>query len=262
MNQTGNRTPFPGPLRRRVRRIRPALPLIVAAAIALGGPALQADPAQSESQQRPFTTSFRMLDCTFQSNSGANPHFSLEPGHRLMLEGAEGDETIDLQITVLDETLDINVPGLGTVTTRVVEERERVDGDLAEVSRNFFAICGETADVFYFGEDVDIYEDGVIVSHDGAWRAGVNGARPGLIMPGSFLLGARYFQEVAPGIALDRGENQGHALTVHVPAGVFADCVSVFETSALHASDRSFKVYSPGVGLIIDDALSLIAWMP
>ena len=42
-----------------------------------------------------------------------------------------------------------------------------------------------------------IVEDGRIVSHEGAWRAGVDGAQPGLIMPGTFLLGSRYFQEIA-----------------------------------------------------------------
>ena len=61
-------------------------------------------------------------------------------------------------------------------------------------------------DVFYFGEDVDIFENGTI-SHDGAWLAGVDDALPGLLMPGTFLLGARYFQEVASGVALDRSEN-------------------------------------------------------
>ena len=83
------------------------------------------------------------------------------------------------------------------VTTRVVEERELEDGELVEISRNFFAICNRDNSVFYFGEDVDFYENGVIVSHDGAGRAGVNGARAGILMPGTLLLGARHFQGVA-----------------------------------------------------------------
>jgi hypothetical protein len=90
---------------------------------------------------------------------------------------------------------------------RVVEEREWQDDELVEVSRNFFARCKETGDVFYFGEEVDLYEDGEIVGHGGAWLAGRDGALPGIIMPGRFLLGSRYYQEVAPDIALDRGEN-------------------------------------------------------
>ena len=39
-------------------------------------------------------------------------------------------------------------------------------------------------DIFYFGEDVDDYENGEIVSHGGAWLAGANGSKAGMIMPG------------------------------------------------------------------------------
>jgi hypothetical protein len=130
------------------------------------------------------------------------------------------------------------------------------------VSRNFFALCEETRDVYYFEEDVDDYEDGEIVGHGGGWRAGVDSAMPGLIMPGTFLLGARYFQEIAPGVALDRGENHRMQLSVTVPAGTFTDCVSVFETDALEPSDWGIKVYAPGVGLIVDETLQLESWTP
>jgi hypothetical protein len=36
-----------------------------------------------------------------------------------------------------------------------------------EISRNYFAMCKPTSNAIYFGEDVDIYEDGEIVSHEG-----------------------------------------------------------------------------------------------
>lgn len=236
--------------------------LALVTALAIGPNALFADPGQSESDNRPFTTAFRLGDCTFKSTGSNNPFFILDPGHQLILIGEEGKEEVEVQITVLKDTENITLPGLGTIKTRVVEEREWADGELAEVSRNFFALCAETRDVFYFGEDVDNYEDGVVVNHDGAWRAGADGAMPGLIMPGTILLGARYFQEIAPGVALDRGENQGMQLMVEAPAGTFMDCVSVFETSALESSARSFKVYAPGVGLIMDDTLALVSWTP
>lgn len=233
---------------------------VLVAVIFAGAAVLRAEPAKSGSLQRPYTTSFRLADCTFLPRGDDNPYFILDPGHQLLLEGAEGKEEVRLQITVLDDTQDITLPGLGVIRTRVVEEREWIDGELAEVSRNFFALCAETRDVFYFGEDVDNYEGGVIANHDGAWRAGVNGALPGLIMPGTFLLGSRYFQEIAPGEALDRGENLGMDLTIEGPAGEFEGCVSVFETSALEPSSTSFKVYAPGIGLIVDDSLALVSW--
>jgi hypothetical protein len=230
------------------------------AALASDAPLLGA--AQSQSDKRPFTASFRLQDCTFRSTGDANPFFILDPGHRLVLRGEEDGEEVEVRITVLRETQDIALPGLGTVRTRVVEEREWVDGEIAEVSRNFFALCAETSDVYYFGEDVDNYEDGVVVDHHSAWRAGVDGATPGLIMPGTFLLGSRYFQEVAPGVALDRGENQAMDLTVATPAGIFAGCVSVFETTPLEPGEKGVKVYAPGVGLIVDETLVLEEWTP
>jgi hypothetical protein len=144
------------------------------------------------------------------------------------------------------------------VTTRVVEEREFEDGEPIEVSRNFFALCEKTNDVYYFGEDVDIYEDGEVVSHDGAWLAGRNGAKPGIVMPGTFLLGSRYFQEIAPGVAQDRAENVAMGFKVETPAGRFSQCVEVTETSPLEPGAESTKVYCPGVGLVRDNDLELV----
>jgi hypothetical protein len=203
-----------------------------------------------------FTSSFRLEDCEFLAR-GANPHFILEPERQLAYEG----EDAELFITVLEETRRIQLPIGGrprTIRTAVVEEREFEDGEIKEISRNFFALCEKTNDVYYFGEEVDIYEDGEVVSHDGAWLAGQDGAQPGIVMPGSFLLGSRYFQEVAPGVALDRAEHVAEGLEVETEAGQFQDCVEVTETSPLEPGSESTKVYCPGVGLVIDNDLVLV----
>ncbi|HEX7185340.1 MAG TPA: hypothetical protein VF756_26180 [Thermoanaerobaculia bacterium] len=209
-----------------------------------------------------FTDQFRLEDCTWSAWGRQNPYFSLKPGRQLVLEGEENGEEIRAEITVLQELETISFRTAKgatlTVTTRVVEEREFEDGELVEVSRNWFARCVETSDIFYFGEEVDIYEDGVLVNHHGAWRAGEDGALPGLIMPGTFLLGSKYFQEMAPDVAEDRAENVGMGLRVVVPAGTFRGCVSVEETNALSPGDRGIKVYCPGVGIVKDEALELV----
>ena len=155
-------------------------------------------------------------------------------------------------ITVLDAT--VTVDG---VETRVIREVETHDGELVEISRNFFAICQETGNVFYFGEEVDIYEGGVVVSHEGSWRAGQNGARPGVIMPGSPMLGARYFQEIAPGVAMDRAEVLQLNAVVGSPFGVFQRCLKTIETTPLEPDAKEFKFYAPGVGLVVDGTLFL-----
>lgn len=220
-----------------------------------------------------FTDEFPIADCEFETNEfeaeEANRYFTLKPGRELHYNNyacaseGECDEVEELVITVLNRTRNITFEADGkkkTVTTRVVRERETANGELVEISRNFFAECDDTQDVYYFGENVNIYEDGKIVSHDGAWLAGKNGAKPGIIFPGgAFLLGARYFQEVAPGIALDRAEHVDMDLEVEVPAGNFEDCVFIEETSPLEPGDISEKTYCPGTGMVFDNELELTA---
>ena len=83
-------------------------------------------------------------------------------------------------------------------------------------------------------------------------------AEPGIIMPGTFLLGSRYFQEIADGIALDQAEHTAMGLEITVPAGTFTDCVEVTETTPLEPGAVSLKNYCPEVGLVIDDVLELV----
>ena len=241
-------------------KTRPGTP-ILSLAIGLLAALVSASALASGPDRRPYTTDFRLADCTFQT-TGTNPYFPLVVGHRLLLESDDGSETVE--ITVLGETEQLNVPGLGLVTTRVVQERETLDGEVIEISRNFFAACGGRGDVVYFGEDVDIFHPDGSVTHDGAWRAGqpdADGlAAPGVIMPGTFLLGARYFQEIADGIALDRAEHMEMGLTMDTEAGTFNDCVRVVETTPLERRSESIKVYCPGVGLVVDSDVELVEY--
>jgi hypothetical protein len=148
------------------------------------------------------------------------------------------------------------------VTTRVVEERETRAGQLVEVSRNFFAIGKRTHDVYDFGEAVDLYRDGRIVSHDGSWLAGVDSARFGLMMPGQPRRGERHYQELAPAVALDRAEVVGVSEAVTTPAGRFQNCLKVKDTTPLEPGANEYKYFAPGVGLVQDGNLKLVRHGP
>lgn len=189
----------------------------------------------------PFTDSFR-VDRKDLGPTGRNPFFILEPGYTLVLGSEKDGKVYRLSVTVLDETKVVD-----GVETRVVEERETVDGEVVELSRNWFAICRRTGGVFYFGEDAG-----------GEWESGKGGARFGLMMPGLPLLGARYYQEIAPKVAMDRAEIVGLDETLDTPAGRFEGCLKVLETTPLEKTEREFKVYAPGVGLIQDGGLLLL----
>ena len=189
------------------------------------------------------------------ATEGENPYFVLKPGYQLTLEKKkEGGKLVQLVVTVLQETMNV-----GGVNTRVVEERETSGGQLVEVSRNFFAIHPRTRDVYYFGEDVDMYKNGKLDNHDGAWRHGTNNARFGLFMPGMPKIGMRYYQEYAPKVAMDRSEVVSLDERSQTPAGVFDKCVKMKETTPLERFAREFKVFAPGIGLVQDGDLKLVS---
>jgi hypothetical protein len=201
-----------------------------------------------------WTDSFETDKCQF-SSTGENKYFILKPDYRLLYEGIEGRDTTRLVITVLNE-----IQLIGKVETRVVEEKESVNGRVVEVSRNFFAVCTQTNSIFYFGEDVDIYKNDKIASHGGAWRAGEGGAKAGVMMPGIILLGSRFYQEVAPEVAMDRAEIISMNETIQTPAGKFQNCLKTEETTPLEPKNKEYKLYSPGVGLVRDGDLLLTSY--
>jgi hypothetical protein len=199
-----------------------------------------------------WTEYFNLDSCSF-SPTGSNEYFILEPKYRLLLSGKEGGNSIDLTITVLDETKKI-----GNVETRVVEEKEKLNGRLSEVSRNYYAFCTQTGSIFYFGEDVDVYSNDKIVGHDGSWRADSANARPGLLIPGTILLGAKYYSEIAPNFALDRAKIVSNSEQVQTPTGIYGNCLEIKESSPLEQDSTDYKYYAPGIGLIKDGNLLLI----
>jgi predicted lipase len=254
----------------RIRMMKKINPRTSTAAIALllgGGMVIMASSEVVGQQQQPtslitsfsvnqtleeWTASFDLESCDLVS-TGENSYFILEPGYQVILEGEEDGEELQLTMTVLDETKVVD-----GVETRVVEEKESERGNLVEVSRNYFAICKPTNDAFYFGEDVDIYEDGEIVSHEGAWLAGQNGAKAGMIMPGSVKVGMKYYQEIAPGVAEDRAEIVSVNEVLDTPAGNFQNVLKTEETNPLEPNEKEYKFYAPGIGLVQEEGLKLV----
>jgi hypothetical protein len=208
-------------------------------------------PGTQKAGQKDWTESFDVDKNAFVS-SGANRYFVLEPGTRLRLEGREGLRKVTLFVTVLDETRTVD-----GVETRVVEERELKGGKVVEVSRNFFALNTDDNGIYYFGEEVDIYKNGKISGHEGAWESGKNGAKFGLMVPGEPAVGMRYYQEIAPEVAMDRAEVVSVSEVLKTPAGEFRDCLKTEETTPLEPREKEYKIYAPGIGLVRDGPLRL-----
>jgi len=197
----------------------------------------------------------KKLSATLCSPSGGgftlastNPYWPLTVGRQLILTGEEEGATHTLQITVLDQTRPIS-----GVTTRVVEEREFADGELIEVSFNYFVQAPGGA-ICYFGEDVDIYEDGG-VSHEGTWCADHPGFAAGIFIPAEPTPGTRFEIEVAPGVAEDEGKIVGVG-SVEVPFGLFTNTIRIREFNPLDRG-KDYKVHAAGTGIIVDGTLQL-----
>jgi hypothetical protein len=182
---------------------------------------------------------------------GSNPNFPLTPGYKLSYR--QGNDTDTL--TVLDKTKVID-----GVECRIMEDREMKNGQVIELTLDYYAIDSVTNDVFYFGEDVNVYKNGKVASHEGSWLSGVKGAKFGLMMPGKPQVGQRFYQEQAPGVGMDRFEILSDNEKVSTPAGTFEKCIHVVETSALEKGMRDHKWYAAGVGPVKDQQMLLVEY--
>lgn len=226
---------------------------LAASAAVLLAFAVRADASRIPPPDEPAFTEEFGEDAADLVTTGTNPYFVLEPGYVLEFAGTEGKTPVKLVITVLDETKKVD-----GIETRIVEEREWEGEELLEVSRNYFAISKRTNAVYYFGEDVDMYKGGKVASHDGSWLAGKDGAKYGMVMPGTPLLGARYRQEVAPKVAMDRAEIVSLDRKLTTPAGKFTNVLKIEETTELEPGNKEYKYYAKGIGLIRDGAEKLV----
>jgi hypothetical protein len=178
-----------------------------------------------------------------------NPYFLQgSGGSQLVLEADEGGEHTRIVMTLLSVTRNV-----GGVTTRVLEEREFVDGRLSEVTWNYHAQASDGT-VCYFGEDVDVYNEDGTITHEGAW-CGVGPNQPGIFIPADPRPGMEFQMEVAPGIAEDQGRIVGSG-PVTIPFGTFTNTIRIREFNPLD-SGKDYKVLAAGVGFIIDGAQEL-----
>lgn len=175
-----------------------------------------------------------------------NPYLPLASLVQDVLEGTEEGQAVRVERTLMPGTRTFIV-GDQTVEALIMEDREFVDGELEEVSLDYFA-QGDDGTVYYLGEDVDVYQDGQVVSHEGAWLYGVDTDQPGVMMPGDPNVGDTFQAENVPGITREDNEIISVSETVTVPAGTFTDCVEIQETLTDGAVE--YKFYAPNVGVV------------
>lgn len=173
-----------------------------------------------------------------------NPWLPFSPGNKWVYEGREGDEVERIDVTVTDDNRTI----LGIAAT-VVRDVVSVDGEVIEDTLDWYA-QDEAGNVWYLGEDSKEYEDGELVSTEGSWESGVDGALPGIIMQAEPEVGDTYRQEFYEGEAEDLAEVARTGDSITVPYGAFDDVLVISEWNPLEADVVEEKLYARGVGVI------------
>ncbi len=175
-----------------------------------------------------------------------NQYLPLTPGTTLVYEGdtEDGEERIEVEVT--HETREI----LG-VTCIVVRDRVWVDAKLAEDTFDWFA-QDRDGNVWYFGEDSKEYEGGKVVSTGGSWEAGVDDAKPGIIMEANPEVGDAYRQEYYKDEAEDMAEVLSLNESVSVTYGTFENCLKTKEWTPLEPDVVEHKYYAPGIGVVLE----------
>lgn len=176
-----------------------------------------------------------------------NPYFPLPAGRTLVYRGnsKDGVETMEVEVTSRTRMV------MGIAAT-VVVERSTVNGQLVEVSENWFAQDNQGT-VWYFGEATQTYVNGVPASTEGSWEAGVGGAKPGIIMEADPQVGDSYFQEFAEGVAQDMAQVMSTSRSTTVLQGSYSGVLQTKEWSPIEPSSVEHKSYARGVGLLLEE---------
>lgn len=179
-----------------------------------------------------------------------NEFFPLVVGRTLVFTGVKDGRSALNIFTTTPRTKVID-----GVTTRVVEDRLYLDNVLEERTSDYYAQdrCGN---VWYFGEDTATLDArGQVVSTDGSFHAGMNGAEPGVFMQAQPTLGRQFRQEWSAGQAEDTFRAIGLDAAITVPYGTFKHALRTAETTALEPGVLDNKLYVKGIGEVVETAI-------
>jgi hypothetical protein len=167
-----------------------------------------------------------------------HPFFPLVPGTTyLYTETAEGKTSENIVEVTKDKKI---ILGVTCVVVHDIVKEDTWDWYTQDKQGN----------VWYFGEATKEFLDGGKVSTEGSWEAGVDGAYPGILLPGQQVVGSPpYRQEYYFGHAEDMGQIAALNESVTVPYGTFTGCLRTEEWSLLEVGSEK-KWYAKGVGFV------------
>ena len=171
-----------------------------------------------------------------------NPYFPLTPGTAFHYEGRSGKTPQTDDMVVTHRTREV----LG-VSCAVVRDTVSEHGRPIERTFDWYA-QDKQGNVWYMGEDSLELQNGHFVRASDSWEGGVDGGKPGIIMPAHPKAGEVYRQEYyPPGGALDQARVLGDAASIKVPVGAFERSLVTLEWSPVEPQLER-KYYVAGIG--------------
>ena len=218
--------------------------LLVFLALAATGCASPAPSASAELPQGDDPVDLKPGDFTTEID---NRYWPMEPGTQWTYRetGGDGDE-FTVVVTVTTDTKEI----ANGVTARVVRDSVWRGEEIVEDTFDWYAQDAD-GNIWYLGEDTAEFENGEVVSREGSFEAGVDGALPGIAMPAEPRPGLSYRQEYLKGEAEDNGEVLSVTEQAEVPYGHADDVLLTRDTITIEPDVLEYKLYAPGVGPVL-----------
>jgi hypothetical protein len=171
-----------------------------------------------------------------------NVFLPLVPGTRFVYRGTKDGAAAEVSVLVTRRTK--TIVGVHAI---VVIDRATVGGRPEEKTFDWYA-QDKRGNVWYFGENSFNYVNGTWVRNEGSWEAGVDGARPGIVMEARPRVGDTYRQEYYPAHAEDMARVLSRNATVSVPYGRFEHALKTQDWTPLEPGVAEHKFYARGVG--------------
>ena len=179
-----------------------------------------------------------------------NPWFPLKPGTVYRYRGIKDGQRSNDVFNVVHGTRVIQ-----GVRCTAVRDLLYTRGRLHERTTDWYA-QDASGNVWYYGEaTAELDARGKVVSREGSWRAGVNGARAGIYMPAHPRPGHGGRQEFYRGHAEDQFTVVSLSARVHTPAASSNHALLTKEFTRLEPGVLDHKYYVRGIGTVLEQTV-------
>jgi len=175
-----------------------------------------------------------------------HPYWPMRPGTVWRLVESSNRETQRIRVTVTHRTRIIN-----GIRARVVHDVVRSEGAVIEDTLDWYA-QDSGGSIWYLGEATKEYENGHLVSTEGSWEYGRDGAQAGILLPAKPHAGCAYREEFLAGQAEDRALILSRREAIKVPTGFHRHVLHTANTTPLTPGLLENKFYARGIGPVLE----------